>query len=177
MCKTPTIARWLLCVSIGCAALAGCGRAQRWPALTEPTTVVVRLDGKPLEGALVMLGPVGKGYASQGTTAADGKATLTTFRRGDGAVAGLYKVIVSSEEVRDNPALKLPDPAIDREAYNLARDQAAAAGKAFYLRRQLLPERYVSFDTSGLEAEIRRGSVNEVVLELSSQAAPPPTKP
>jgi len=174
---TPTTARWLLCVSIGCAVIAGCGRAQRWPALTEPTTAVVRLDGKPLEGALVMLGPVGKGYASQGTTAADGKATLTTFRRGDGAVAGLYKVIVSSEEVRDNPELKLPDPAIDREAYNLARDQAAAAGKAFYLRRQLLPERYVSFETSGFEAEIRRGSVNEVVLELSSEAAPKPTKP
>ena len=124
-----------------------------------------------------MLGPVGKGYASQGTTAADGKATLTTFRRGDGAVAGRYRVIVSSEEVRDNPALKLPDPANDREAYNLAMEKAAQAGQPFYFRRQLLPERYVSFDTSGLEAEIRKGVANEVVLELSSEAAPKPTKP
>ena len=177
MLMMPTIARWLLGVSIGCAALAGCGRAQRWPALTEPTTAVVRLDGKPLEGALVMLGPVGKGYSSQGTTAADGKATLTTFRRGDGAVAGGYKVLVSLQETRDNPALKLPDPAVDREAYNLARDQAAQAGKSFYLVRELLPQRYVSFDTSGLDAEIRKGVANEVVLELSSEAAPPPTKP
>jgi hypothetical protein len=174
---TPTIARWLLCVSICCVVLAGCGRAQRWPALTEPTTAVVRLDGKPLEGALVMLGPVGKGYSSQGTTAADGKATLTTFSRGDGAVAGDYKVLVSLQETRDNPALKLPDPAIDREAYNVARDQAAQAGKSFYLVRELLPQRYVSFDTSGLDAEIRKGAANEVVLELSSQAAPPPKKP
>jgi hypothetical protein len=173
----PIFARWVLCFSIACAVLAGCGRAQKWPALTEPTTAVVRLDGKPLEGALVMLGPVGKGYASQGTTAADGKATLTTFRRGDGAVAGRYRVIVSLQETRDNPALKLPDPAVDREAYDRAKDEAAQAGKQFYLVRQLLPERYVSFDTSGLEAEIRQGSVNEVVLELSSQAAPPPTKP
>lgn len=177
MLMMPTIARWLLCVSIGCAALAGCGRAQRWPALTEPATAVVRLDGKPLEGALVMLGPVGKGYSSQGTTAADGKATLTTFRRGDGAVAGGYKVLVSLQETRDNPALKLPDPAVDREAYNLARDQAAQAGKSFYLVRELLPQRYVSFATSGLDAEIRKGVANEVVLELSSEAAPPPTKP
>ena len=174
---TPTIARWLLCVSICCVVLAGCGRAQRWPALTEPTTAVVRLDGRPVEGALVMLGPVGKGYSSQGTTAADGKATLTTFRRGDGAVAGDYKVLVSLQETRDNPALKLPDPAIDREAYNLARDQAAQAGKSFYLVRELLPQRYVSFDTSGFDAEIRQGVANEVVLELSSQAAPKPTKP
>ena len=177
MCMTPTIVRWLLCVSIGCVGLAGCGKAQRWPALTEPTTAIVRLDGKPLEGALVMLGPVGKGYSSQGTTAADGKATLTTFRRGDGAVAGDYKVLVSLQETRDNPALKLPDPAIDREAYHLARDQAAQAGKSFYLVRELLPQRYVSFDTSGFDAEIRQGVANEVVLELSSQAAPKPTKP
>jgi hypothetical protein len=177
MLDRPIFARWVLCFSIACAVLTGCGRSQKWPALTEPTTAVVRLDGKPLEGALVMLGPVGKGYASQGTTAADGKATLTTFRRGDGAVAGRYRVIVSSEEVSDNPALKLPDPAIDREAYDLARDKAAQAGQSFYLRRQLLPERYVSFDTSGLDAEIRKGVVNEVVLELSSQAAPQPTKP
>ena len=177
MCMTPTIVRWLLCVSIGCVGLAGCGKAQRWPALTEPTTAIVRLDGKPLEGALVMLGPVGKGYSSQGTTAADCKATLTTFRRGDGAVAGDYKVLVSLQETRDNPALKLPDPAIDREAYHLARDQAAQAGKSFYLVRELLPQRYVSFDTSGFDAEIRRGVANEVVLELSSKGAPPPTKP
>jgi len=177
MLRMPIIVRLLLGVSIGCAVLAGCGRAQRWPALTEPTTAVVRLDGKPLAAALVVLGPVGKGYAAHGTTAADGKATLTTFRRGDGAVAGDYKVLVSLEESRDNPALKLPDPAIDREAYNLARDQAAQAGKSLYLVRQLLPERYVSFDTSGLDAEIRRGVANEVVLELSSQSAPKPTKP
>ena len=177
MLMMHTIARWLLCVLICCAAIAGCGRAQRWPALTEPTTAVVRLDGKPVKGALVMLGPVGKGYASQGTTAADGKATLTTFSRGDGAVAGRYRVLVSSEEVRDNPALKFPDPAIDREAYDLARHKAAAAGLTYYLVRQLLPQRYVSFETSGLDAEIRKGAVNEVVLELSSEAAPPPTKP
>ena len=177
MLMMPTVARWLLCVLIGCVGLAGCGRSQRWPALTEPTNAVVRLDGKPVEGALVMLGPVGKGYSSQGTTAADGKATLTTFRRGDGAVAGDYKVLVSLQETRDNPALKLPDPAIDREAYHLARDQAAQAGKSFYLVRELLPQRYVSFDTSGFDAEIRRGVANEVVLELSSKGAPPPTKP
>jgi hypothetical protein len=177
MFMTPTISRWVLCISIGCAVIAGCGRAQRWPALTEPTTAVVRLDGKPLAGAIVLLGPVGKGYASQGTTAADGKATLTTFSRGDGAVAGDYKVLVSLEDSRDNPALKLPDPAIDREAYNRARDEAARAGKPLYLVRQLLPQRYVSFDTSGLDAEIRRGVANEVVLELSSEAVPKPTQP
>jgi hypothetical protein len=166
----------VVCVSIACAVLAGCGRSQRWPALTEPATAVVRVDGKPVEGALVILGPVGTGYASQGTTAADGRATLTTFRSGDGAVAGQYRVLVSWEEVRRNPAVTIPDPAVDLEAHRVALEAANRAGLPTHLRRQLLPEHYVSFDTSGLDAEIRRGSVNEVVLELSSDG-PPPKKP
>ena len=177
MLLRPTFPRFVLCVSIACAVLAGCGRSQKWPALTEPTTAVVRLDGKPVEGALVILGPVGKGYAGQGTTAADGRATLTTFRSGDGAVAGQYRVLVSWEEVRRNPAVTIPDPTVDLEAHRAALEAANRAGLTTHLRRQLLPQRYVSFDTSGLDAEIQRGVVNEVVLELSSQATSPSAKP
>jgi hypothetical protein len=177
MLLRPTFSRLVLCVSIACAVLAGCGRSQKWPALTEPTTAVVRLDGKPVEGALVILGPVGEGYAGQGTTAADGRATLTTFRSGDGAVAGQYRVLVSWEEVRRNPAVTIPDPTVDLEAHRAALEAANRAGLTTHLRRQLLPQRYVSFDTSGLDAEIQRGVVNEVVLELSSQATSPSAKP
>jgi hypothetical protein len=177
MLLRPTFPRFVLCVSIACAVLAGCGRSQKWPALTEPATAVVRLDGKPVEGALVILGPVGKGYASQGTTAADGRAMLTTFRSGDGAVVGQYRVLVSWEEVRPNPAVTIPDPTVDLEAHRAALEAANRAGIPHVLRRQLLPEHYVSFDTSGLDAEIQRGSVNEVVLELSSPATSPSAKP
>ena len=177
MLLKPTFPRWVLCVLIACAVLTGCGRSQKWPALTEPTTAVVRLDGKPVEGALVILGPVGTGYASQGTTATDGRATLTTFRSGDGAVAGQYQVLVSWEEVRRNPAVTIPDPAVDLEAHRVALEAANRAGLTTHLRRQLLPQRYVSFDTSGLDTEIRRGVANEVVLELSSQAPSPSAKP
>lgn len=177
MLVRPIFPRLVLCVSIACAVLAGCGRSQQWPALTEPATAVVRVDGKPVEGALVMLGPVGKGYASQGTTAADGRARLTTFRAGDGAVEGQYRVLVSFEEVKPNPAVTIPDPKTDLEGHRAALEAANRAGIPHVLRRQLLPEHYVSFDTSGLDAEIRKGVVNEVVLELSSQSSPLPRKP
>lgn len=177
MLATPTFFRRLLCASLACVAVVGCGKAQRWPAFTEPATAVVRLDGRPVEGALVLLGPVDKGYACQGTTAVDGRARLTTFRSGDGAVAGHYRVLVSWEEVRPNPAVTIPDPAIDLEAHRVALDAANRAGLSTHLRRQLLPPRYVAFDTSGLEAEIRRGAVNEVVLELSSDPPSLPAKP
>lgn len=124
-----------------------------------------------------MLGPMEKGYASQGTTAVDGRAALTTFQPGDGAVAGRYRVLVSCEEVRPNPAVTIPDPKVDLEAHRVALDAANRAGLSTHLRRQLLPQRYVSFDTSGLDAEVTRGSVNEIVLDLSSQATSASTTP
>lgn len=159
---------------IGVLAVAavglGCGRAQRSPRSTERAAALVRLDGKPLADALVLLGPREGGYAAQGTTDAAGRARLTTFVPGDGAVAGRYRVLVSCEEVKPNPAVVLPDPRLDIERYRAALDAANAAGQTVYLRTQLLPSRYVAFATSGLVAEIKAGLDNVVTLDLSSAA-------
>jgi hypothetical protein len=150
--------------------IVGCGPAKRWPQPTEPATVVVQLDGKPVAGALVLLGPIDGGHASRGTTGRDGLANLTTFVQGDGAVAGRYRVLVSCEEEQPNPQITIPDPKKDLEGFRSAMEAATAAGHPLYLRRQLLPARYVSFETSDLKAEIRAGIVNQVVLDLASAA-------
>jgi hypothetical protein len=39
--------------------IVGCAPAKRWPQPTEPATVVVQFDGKPVAGARVLLGPTG----------------------------------------------------------------------------------------------------------------------
>lgn len=152
------------------ALIVGCGPAKRWPRPTEPAAAVVQLDGKPVAGALVLLGPIDGGHASRGTTGPDGIAQLTTFAPGDGAVAGSYRVLVSCDEERPNPEITVPDPATDLEGFRAAMEAAAAAGQPLYLRRQQLPARYVSFETSGLKAEIQAGTVNRVVLDLVSTA-------
>jgi hypothetical protein len=162
---------WLVAIGVATitvAGLAGCNRAPRWPRATERAIAIVRVDGKPIEGALVILGPLGAGYASQGVTDARGQARLTTFTQGDGAVAGRYRAIVSWEDVKPNPAVKIPDPKKDLEAFRAAMEAAIAAGHPTHLHQQRLPARYTSFETSGLEAEIRAGTVNEVVLDLTT---------
>ena len=54
------------------------------------------LDGKPLGGAKVIFQPK-KGRAAAGITDGDGRYSLTTLEKHDGAVPGLYRVIISTE--------------------------------------------------------------------------------
>ena len=161
----------LLVAAVGLTCV-GCSRQPRWPKPTEWASVIVTLDGKPLADALVLLGPSGSGYAAQGTTNTTGQAVLTTFAPGDGAVAGRYRVMVSCEEVKPNPAVVLPDPKVDLEGFRAALEAANAAGQPTHLRRQLIPGRYVAFETSGLTADIEPGRANVLRLELSSAAEP-----
>jgi hypothetical protein len=53
-------------------------------------------------------------------------------------------------------------------SFRAALEAANAAGQTVYLRTQLLPGRYVAFETSGLAAEIEAGRDNLVTLDLSS---------
>lgn len=159
----------LVAAALGCA---GCGKQPRWPKPTERARAIVTLDAKPLAEALVLLSPSGGGHAAQGTTDKTGRAALTTFSPGDGAVAGRYRVMVSCEDVKQNPAVVLPDPKVDLEGFRKAMEAAVNAGLPTHLRRQLLPARYVSCDTSGLTAEIEPGRENVLRFELSSVAEP-----
>jgi len=67
---------------------SGCGAG-------KPVQVVVTLDGKPVEGANVVLMAEGAaGQAISGFTSADGSATLTTSSK-EGIKPGTYKVLVT----------------------------------------------------------------------------------
>src|SRR5262245_61420364 len=82
--------------------LAGCSR--RGPSL--PTTVqaqgqVLLPDGRPLPGGRVELKPTANpAVEAFGDIDAGGKFTLTTYKPGDGAVPGTYKVVISPYDYR-----------------------------------------------------------------------------
>lgn len=79
---------------------AGCGGPD------QPVKVngVVKLDGKPLAGALVTFLPEGgAGRNATGTTSSDGAFQLTTLKPDDGALPGSYKVTVSYVEGVEAP--------------------------------------------------------------------------
>jgi Carboxypeptidase regulatory-like domain len=59
----------------------------------------VTLDGQPLPNATVTFLPAsGKGQQARGVTDASGNFRLETFKPGDGAVPGEYKVIIQYTE-------------------------------------------------------------------------------
>lgn len=138
-----------------CLLVAGCGR----PSRTVPAGGVVTLDGEPLVGAAVLFSPVAGGVPGRGTTGADGTFTLTTFDTGDGALVGIHRIGVSKIETK-----------------GFTTDADGVSGKLDGRRivvRSLMPERYMSPASSGLEATVERRGKNRFSLQLSSSTAPP----
>src|SRR5947209_5770455 len=71
----------------------------------------VTLDGRPVEGASIQFVPLDGGRGAFGTTDQDGYFSLSTFKEGDGAPKGAYKVTIA--KMSDN-AMKV-DPS-DKKA-------------------------------------------------------------
>jgi hypothetical protein len=78
---------------------AGCG------SRTVPVKGVVTFDSRPLANASVIFIPMEPGGRdASGSTDANGAFQLSTFRPGDGALPGLYKVTVHYSEPVAVPA-------------------------------------------------------------------------
>ena len=71
---------------------AGCRRSG--VDQTVKVTGVVTLDGKPCGEVLVMFYPT-KGRPASGTTDSEGRFSLSTFARGDGAIPGQHTVAIT----------------------------------------------------------------------------------
>ena len=75
--------------------MSGCQPAQAVPAgATVPVKGVLRYQGKPLTSGAVTFEPTDIGREAHGEVRPDGTFELTTFRPGDGAVAGTHRVAV-----------------------------------------------------------------------------------
>ncbi|MBN9121092.1 MAG: carboxypeptidase regulatory-like domain-containing protein [Planctomycetes bacterium] len=80
------------CGLLGVVLAAGCAGSGTAPV---PVSGELKLDGKPLAGAVVTFQPQAPGgKAASGTVGADGTFRLTTDSPGDGAAPGKYKVVV-----------------------------------------------------------------------------------
>ena len=132
-------------LTIAVAAI-GCGR--HGPELA-PVNGKVTYQGKPLPfGAIVFLPESGR--TSTGDIQPDGTFQMVTSGRGDGAAVGKNKVRIACFTSQD-PSKKGPGG-------------ASLAGIA--LGDPLIPQKYLSCETSGLEVEVQSGSNDPVVFEL-----------
>jgi hypothetical protein len=134
----------------GLLAIGGCGTGK---IPLYPVTGTVMVDGKPAEGAMVILCPTEgsdefKRERPTGTTASDGKFLLTTFVRGDGAPAGKYVVLV----MWNAPASQVVD---SRDGPSLGPDR--------------LRGRYMNLGKSPLSATVNESATDLTPFDLKSK--------
>src|SRR6478609_9449690 len=78
------------------SALLGCSSSGANLPKTVPASGVVTLDGKPVDGAQVVLVPAAEGKTGAfGVTNSSGRFSLRAYEEKDGAIPGEYKVQVS----------------------------------------------------------------------------------
>lgn len=156
----------LCCLVVG-LLLAGCnsteGRVQ-----THKVKGKVTYNGAPVASATVTFAPQEKGTpTAMGITDGQGVYTLTTYDSGDGAAAGIYKVLVykmNEAAASTEPALPAHDPtgagpSAPPPAHSGPKGGQKKAGGS------LLPEKYMKADTTTITKNVVGGE-NEINLEL-----------
>jgi hypothetical protein len=147
------MARSLIVHSTWCWLLvgaAGCGGG------VVPVKGTVKLDGKPLAGASIQfIAQDPGGRDATGSTDADGVFQLSSFRAGDGALPGKYKVVVQLPATSQGGA----PAATPAEA-----QQGGTGGSKSPLT---LPGRYSQPDQTTLEQIVP--PTGEVVFDLQSK--------
>jgi hypothetical protein len=138
---------------IGLLAVTGCGPSTSHLPKTVPASGVVTLDGKPVDGAQVVIVPVGDATTGAfAITDSSGKFSLRAYEEKDGAIPGDYKVQVSKTvEVRLDGAkgsLDGGDPV--RFEYGV-------------------PAKYTSAKMSGLTVTIPDTGIRDIKLGLTSK--------
>jgi hypothetical protein len=147
MCAMKMCRFWL--VSIVLFSLAGCG-----PRYPETAAVAGRVTygGRPVPTGRICFWPK-EGRPAMGEIAADGTYSLSSFTRGDGAIAAEHRVSIKASRVR------LP------EGFNESGrgNSQGAAGRPVV--EWLVPQRYERPETSGLTATVRPGE-NHIDFDL-----------
>lgn len=127
-------------------ALAGCSSNGRLK--TAVVSGKVTFNGKPVPNGTVLFIPETPGPTATGEIGPDGSYALTTYQKGDGAVLGKHKVVISAME---DTTSKLPE---DRNP----------------LPPSIVPDKYTHPTTSDLREEVEdKVNVKDIALtgELS----------
>ena len=142
-----SLSKFVLVLALVGAVCAGCGGGNSHGLTLAPVSGVVTYRGQPLVDAQVVFLPETPGQLpAMGITDVQGKYELLTIVPGDGASLGKHRVTVTARQNIAAPA----GPVVPG---------AGASGAA------LIPEKYFSFDTSGLTAEVKaEGTIADFAL-------------
>lgn len=125
------------------AAMVGIGCSRKGGLETAPVKGKITYKGKALPSGSIMFVPA-EGPAAMGEINSEGQYELTTYASGDGAVIGNHKVTITAlQDMKDAlPEQRSPTPP------------------------PIIPAKYLSDTTSGLTAEVKAKTTNEVNFDL-----------
>src|SRR5262249_9986965 len=154
-----------------------------------PVSGKVTYKGQPVKNGTVMFEPDeskgNSGPQAIGTIKSDGTYILSSQDPGDGAVVWMHRVGVLGIESEPVSAQALPSPEKDPMKYLLAKTEADLKAASRNLRkggektitgldgktyRVTLPEKIGSTKTSGLTAEVSRGS-NSINIDIAEDGS------
>ena len=131
--------------------LTGCSNSSQSP--TYRVTGTVTSQGKPVAGAAITFVPTGnEGEAASAITDSDGKYALTTWRAGDGARPGEYRVKVSKQEQKTvDPSKMVKNLSIEEEQKIYVESK-----KPRPPAKSLIPSKFENEQTSGLIHKVEK---------------------
>ena len=142
--------------AIGLVSLPACSSSDEWTAKrlkVYKAGGTVLLDGKPCADAVVTFFSDTDSVSATGRTNTDGKFQLTTYKDGDGAVAGAHKVTVVKREFVE-----------EKTKYDSANERSVAL-----IPKELLPKKYMTPSTSGISHSVETSGTNDFKIEITSK--------
>ena len=141
-----------LCVMLPCHVGCGDKEVAGRPRL-YPASGLITYQGKPVPGATVTFFPVEDVMPSASAkTNAEGRYILQTFEADDGVVAGTHKVSIMKWKI---------------EAFQGNEDEGDSNYKMEPPPKTLIPQKYSTPTTSGLEAAVAESKSNQFDFELT----------
>lgn len=150
--RTPVARAALLSVALLIPACSGSGMKPTYPVAGRVT-----VQGKPAAKAVVGFHPTGENAAARpqilpnADCDADGRFTLSTYLKGDGAPEGEYAVTVFWAETRPSPDAEPGD-----------EDDEEQRGEV----RNRLPDEYGRKETTPLRFTVKPGEDNAAVFDI-----------
>ena len=139
MNKSSSLHLATLSFVVMCFVLSGCSDQLR----TYPVSGKVRFtSGGVVHVGTVELKSIEHNLQARGQIQSDGSFTLTTYKDGDGAVAGMHDCVVVQFVM----------------AEGISGHKPSTVG--------VVDRRYASYSTSGLTAEVSPEKKNEIILEV-----------
>jgi hypothetical protein len=149
-------------VSFSTTTFVGCGES-KWPP-TYKSGGTVKLDGSPVEGALVSFHPLDGQNAANARTDASGSYELTSFNAGDGATPGSFGVAIKKLPFIDIDAVPGGRPFEEGMNTEPGAEPVFDAGP-----ENELPEKYSDQQNSGLSATVTADGENIFNFNLTSE--------